>query len=128
MHGDFHPWNVVAGAGGARVFDWTDASVAHPFLDLVTYVMRSRDPGLRGTMLRRYLERWTRILPAAALEEAGRLALVVGALHQTHTYVQLIPTVMPDDQGQLRDGDVQWLRRAMRYADQGLKSEYKSPS
>ena len=75
-------------------------------------------------MLRRYLEHWTGALWAEALEEAGRLALVVGALHQAHTYVQLIPTVMPDDLGQLRNGDVQWLRRAMRYADQGLESGY----
>jgi aminoglycoside/choline kinase family phosphotransferase len=124
VHGDFHPWNVTAGAGGARVFDWTDASVAHPFLDLVTYVMRSSDPGRRGTMLRRYLEHWTAHLSADALEEAGRLALVVGALHQAHTYVQLIPTVMPDDLGQLRNGDVQWIRRAMRYAELGLETGY----
>jgi hypothetical protein len=124
VHGDFHPWNVVAGDAGVRIFDWTDASVAHPFLDLVTYVMRSSDPGRRRTMLRQYLVHWSWALSAEALEEAGRLALVVGALHQARTYAELIPTVMPDDLGQLRNGDVQWIRRAMRYADQGLESGY----
>lgn len=124
VHGDFHPWNVAAGAGGIRVFDWTDASVAHPLLDLVTYVMRSRDPGRRAAMVRRYLDRWTGHLPEATHESAGGLALVVGALHQAHTYAELIPTVMPDDLGQLGSGDVQWIRRAMRYADQGLQSGY----
>jgi len=93
VHGDFHPWNVVAGPEGARIFDWTDAAVGHPFLDLVTYVMRTDDPALRRHLLQRYLGHWSRHLPSHDLHAAGQLALVVGALYQACNHAQLIPTV-----------------------------------
>jgi hypothetical protein len=36
VHGDLHLANVARGPRGYRFFDWTDACVAHPFLDLST--------------------------------------------------------------------------------------------
>jgi hypothetical protein len=124
VHGDFHPWNVAAGTAGTRIFDWTDAAVGHPFLDLVTYIMRTGDPARRRQLLQRYLGLWSRHLSSRDLQAGGQLALVVGALYQAHTYCQLIPTVMPDDLGQLRDGDVQWLRRALDRLDHGIQGAY----
>lgn len=124
VHGDFHPWNVFAADDGVRVFDWTDASVSHPFVDLVTYIGRSDELEVRERLMGLYLTRWDSQLRSAALTDLTRLALVVGSLHQAHTYSQLIPTVMPEDVGQLRDGDVEWITRAMRFADDGLGAEY----
>lgn len=124
MHGDFHPWNVVAGQDGTRIFDWTDAAVAHPFLDLVTYIMRTDDLALRRYLLQRYLGLWSKYLSSDDLQAAGQLALVVGALYQAYTYWQLIPTVMPDDLAQLRDGDVHWLQRALDRLDRGIQGAY----
>ena len=123
-HGDFHPWNVVAGQNGTRIFDWTDAAVAHPFLDLVTYVMRTDDVALRRRLLQRYLQLWSDYFPPDDLQAAGRLALVVGALYQAYTYTQLIPTVMPDDLADLRDGDIRWLRRALDRLRHGIGGPY----
>jgi Ser/Thr protein kinase RdoA (MazF antagonist) len=124
MHGDFHPWNVVAGQDGTRIFDWTDAAVAHPFLDLVTYIMRTDDLALRRYLLQRYLGLWSKYLSSDDLQAAGQLALVVGALYQAYTYSPLIPTVMPDDLAQLRDGDVHWLQRALDRLDRGIQGAY----
>lgn len=124
VHGDFHPWNVAAGTAGTRIFDWTDAAVGHPFLDLVTYVMRTGDPARRRQLLQCYLGLWSRHLSSRDLQAAGQLALVVGALYQAHNYWQLIPTVMPDDLAQLRDGDVHWLRRALDRVDHGIQGAY----
>jgi hypothetical protein len=124
VHGDFHPWNAVVTDGGVCVFDWTDASVAHPFLDAVTFIGRSDDVQVRQELMRRYLTTWDSQLDRDGLSELTRLALVVGALHQVHTYSQLIPTLMPEDVGQLRDGDIDWIRRAMRFADEGLTAKY----
>jgi hypothetical protein len=124
VHGDFHPWNVAAGQAGTRIFDWTDAAVGHPFLDLVTYIMRTSDPARRRQLLQRYLGLWSRHLSRHDLQAAGQLALVVGALHQAYNHWQLIPTVMPDDLAQLRDGDVQWLRRALDRLDHGIRGAY----
>jgi hypothetical protein len=124
VHGDFHPWNVAAGHAGTRIFDWTDAAVGHPFLDLVTYIMRTGDPARRGQLLQRYLGLWSRHLSSHDLQAAGQLALVVGALYQAYNYWELIPTVMPEDLAQLRDGDVQWLRRALDRLDHGIRGAY----
>jgi len=123
-HGDFHPWNVVAGQDGARICDWTDAVVAHPFLDLVTYIMRTDDLALRRHLLQRYLGLWSRYMSSDDLTAAGRLALVAGALYQAWSYWQLIPTLMPDDVAELRDGDVRWLQRALNRLDHGVQGTY----
>ena len=124
VHGDFHPWNVVASNRSSRIFDWTDACVAHPFLDLVTYVMRSHDMQLRAQLVDRYFAHWSSYISEGDLREAGRLAPVVGALHQAHTYAQLIPTVMPDDLGALKGGDATWLLRALRRKSHGWGGQY----
>jgi aminoglycoside phosphotransferase (APT) family kinase protein len=124
VHGDFHPWNVALRDEEALVFDWSDTSVAHPALDVVTYVMRSRDPANRESLLQRYVDGWADYLSDAARQELGDLALVVGGLHQAHTYARLIPTVMPEDLCQLRGGDVQWIQRTLRFRDEGVRAKY----
>jgi fructosamine-3-kinase len=124
VHGDFHPWNVVCSETETRIFDWTDASVGHPFLDVATYVMRSTSTDVRPAMLHNYLGEWAADLRGESVDDVGHLALVVGALHQAHTYSRLIPTVMPDDLGDLGGGDAQWLRRAMRFSVDGIRSAY----
>ena len=59
VHGDFHPWNVVFGPGTTRVFDWTDAAVSHPFVDLATYVFRTRDVSVRRRLVDAYVGAWS---------------------------------------------------------------------
>jgi hypothetical protein len=122
VHGDFHPWNVAVAHGHALIFDWTDASLAHPFVDLATYVMRTSEVDHRVDMAGRYLERWRPV--TGQRDDVIGLALVVGALHQAQTYTQLIPTVMPEDLSNLRGGDAEWLVRAMRFRRDGLAARY----
>lgn len=124
VHGDFHPWNAASASAGVCIFDWSDASVGHPFVDVVTYVTRAKDPVLRQSMIDRYLALWQTDMPGADLNEVGRLSLVVGSLYQAQTYWDLIPTVMPDDRGQLHNGDIEWLRRAQRFASEGVMGKY----
>ena len=120
VHGDLHPYNVSVGAGGARIFDWTDAAVSHPFVDLVTYVSRTPDVSVRRALVDGYLAQWREQLAPARLAHAGELALVAGSLYQLRTYRQLLPTLLPDDRGSIRDGDLQWLRRSLRRLEHGL--------
>ena len=58
VHGDLHPWNVVFGSGAARVFDWSDAAVSHPFVDLATYVFRTQDVAVRRELVEAYVAAW----------------------------------------------------------------------
>jgi hypothetical protein len=67
-----------------------------------------------------YLARWHEHLPDADLAEAGRLALVVGALSQVQTYRTLRPTLMAGDV--LYGADVDWVKRALIRRTQGLDS------
>ena len=123
LHGDLHPWNVVLGAGGVRVFDWTDAAVSHPFVDLATYVFRTQDVPRRRRLVDAYLDAWSTDLSPDVLREAADLAVVVGALYQVQTYRTLLPTVTrygaEDD---LAGSDLDWLRRSLTRHQQGLES------
>jgi hypothetical protein len=117
VHGDFHPWNVVLGSAGVRIFDWTDAAISHPFVDLATYLPRTTDLSVRRHLLETYLEAWKDQLPADLLQEAGRLAIVVGSLYQVQTYRLLQPTL----QGGMFDGsDVRWMKRSIERLRHGL--------
>lgn len=120
LHGDFHPWNVTFGAGRSRIFDWSDACVSHPFLDLATYVYRAKRHDVRRQLMDSYLARWRRHLPGTELAEAGRLALVVGALNQVQTYRTLRPTLMAGDV--MSGADVDWIARALDRRERGLDS------
>jgi aminoglycoside/choline kinase family phosphotransferase len=123
VHGDFHPWNVVFGPDGARVFDWTDAAVSHPFVDLATYVYRTRDVSVRRRLVDAYLSAWSTQMSEESLREAAALGVVVGALYQVQTYRDLLPTLMAKgaDDG-LAGADLNWINRSLTRHHQGLDS------
>jgi len=123
VHGDFHPWNVVSGSGATRVFDWTDAAVSHPFVDLATYVFRTRDPAVRRHLVDVYVDAWSKDFAEEQLREAAALGLVVGALYQVQTYRALLPTLMGEGAYDgMTGGDIQWLVRSLRRHELGLAS------
>jgi hypothetical protein len=123
VHGDFHPWNVVHGAGATRVFDWTDAAVSHPFVDLATYVFRSRNVSVRQRVVDAYVSAWSTEGSEESLREAAALGLVVGALYQVRSYCLLLPTLMgsgADDD--MAGADLDWMNRSLTRHQQGLES------
>jgi Ser/Thr protein kinase RdoA (MazF antagonist) len=123
VHGDFHPWNVVHGRGTTRIFDWTDAAVSHPFIDLATYVFRTSDISARGAMIDAYVAAWSPEASDETLREAAAHALVVGALYQALTYRALLPTLMRDGaDDDLADGDLDWIHRALSRHEHGVGS------
>jgi hypothetical protein len=120
VHGDLHPWNMTRANGIVRIFDWTDAAVSHPFVDLAEYVFRAKDQTARGQILDAYLAQWAGVLLPDELADAARLALVVGALYQVQTYRMLTGTLM--DPGQMGGAEAEWLRRALSRRELGLES------
>ena len=123
VHGDLHPWNVAFGPASTRVFDWTDAAVSHPFVDLVTYVSRTEDIALRRRLIDAYVGAWSAMYPEEALRDAAALAPVVGALYQVQTYRALLPTLARRgaDDG-LAAGDLNWIKRSLTCFEHGLES------
>ncbi len=63
VHGDLHPGNIAAQHGGYIFYDWTDACIAHPFMDLITVLEETGtlpDQALATARLRdAYLSLWT---------------------------------------------------------------------
>ena len=123
VHGDLHPWNVAHGPATTRVFDWTDAAVSHPFVDLATYVFRSDDTAVRRRLVAAYVDAWSSVGSAKSLSEAASLGLVVGALYQVQTYRALLPTLANHgaDAG-LADADLSWIKRSLTWHEHGLGS------
>jgi hypothetical protein len=120
VHGDFHPWNVVYGQGTTRVFDWSDAAVSHPFIDLATYVFRTNDISVRRGLVDAYVAAWS---SDESFRSAVELGLVVGALYQVQSYRALLPTLTRNgaDDG-MADADLDWINRTLTRHEHGLES------
>ena len=117
IHGDLHGGNVAHKDGYLTVFDWTDAAVAHPFLDLVTFLPTERrkpkdvdDAKQAARYLRdAYLEVWTGHVSAAQLERGVELLKTVGQLHHAHSYLQILRSLEPSDYWQWEGELGKWL-------------------
>jgi aminoglycoside phosphotransferase (APT) family kinase protein len=119
VHGDLHLDNVAAGPRGYRFFDWTDACVAHPFLDLATiqrgtsFAGEEAEAELRAAVRDAYLAEWAGFEPPERLARAWELALPLGALHQAVTYRSLVAGLRPPVDVHLARSTAWWLRRVL---------------
>jgi hypothetical protein len=110
LHGDLHPRNLAVRDGQVLAFDWTDAAVSHPFLDLVTFVEKrsplSTDPRVQDA----YLAEWEAYASPADLRRALVLAEQLGALHQLMTSLYLPGHLSGPTAESMIRGAVNWLR------------------
>ena len=63
VHGDLHPWNAVVEPHGIRLIDWSDAAVAHPFVELATVLWEPMADDEHAAIVDAYLEPWAGLLP-----------------------------------------------------------------
>jgi aminoglycoside phosphotransferase (APT) family kinase protein len=109
VHGDLHLGNVARLDGRLVFFDWTDACVAHPFVDLQS--LREEDGPVRDA----YLEAWADTAPPARLAEAVELARVVRPLHHAVSYNTIVHALEPVAKPEL-DATHEFLRAALAAA------------
>ena len=118
QHDDLHDGNVFVGAEGDRLFDWGDASVAHPFGTLlVTFrsiASRGLDDGAAkaGSLARlrdAYLEPWTTSHSRAELETATLLAMRVAIIGRALSWHRALTGIPPDDHGEWAGNVGGWL-------------------
>jgi Ser/Thr protein kinase RdoA (MazF antagonist) len=88
VHGDFHPGNVRrVGERPDRdalvIFDWSDAAIAKPFVDVMTWATwLPHDPSARDALWQSFADVWADVLPPAAwLELRPTLEGIAGAYH-----------------------------------------------
>jgi len=97
-HGDLWASNVYVGPHDVAVIDWTDASLAHPFLSLSPLLQSARwdaqlahMPDAEQRIMDAYLEPWTAFAPLAHLRRMVALARPLAAVHIATTYWRAIP-------------------------------------
>lgn len=99
-HGDF--WSgqvIIKDDGKCLFFDWSDASISHPFFDMTTFLAEIDSelpniPDARSQLVLAYLDNWTKYEPMANLKHAYALAMILGSLHQAlFYYVHILPRV-----------------------------------
>jgi hypothetical protein len=115
LHGDRHPGNVGHRDGRLTLFDWTDAAVGHPFVDLLTFLPNRPRAGVDDPaavsrrLLDAYLEGWTGFAPPSALRRAVALLQVAGRLYHAQSYLQILRSVEGADYWQFRGDIASWL-------------------
>lgn len=111
-HGDMHLGNVArGGAGGYVFFDWSDACVLHPFVDMIPIYWHA-DEVARERLRDGYLAEWASFAPPDQLLRAWRLAEPLAALNQAISYASIAAHLesAADPDGLGEETGV-WLRR-----------------
>ena len=113
-HGDLHSGNITAET--LLFFDWTDACIGHPFLDLCTVMAEVDDdfPDGRERVLSAYLDQWRDYESPERLRQMWRLAEPLGALHQAVSYRHIMATLEPTSKEELSWGVPVWLQRLLK--------------
>ena len=117
VHGDLHPGNIAAQHGEYLFYDWTDACIAHPFMDLITVLEETDtlpDQALATARLRHaYLSQWTDYEPQDRLMEAWSLAEPLAALHQVISYRNIYGILELGTKMEFARGLKYWVRRLL---------------
>jgi aminoglycoside/choline kinase family phosphotransferase len=117
VHGDFHADNIAISGGRYLIFDWTDACIAHPFVDVATFLRYSErtstDRATRERWRDHYLRGWEEL---ASYDVTSRLFERVGplaAMHQAITYLWLLDSLDPSERWQFGSALEDWVTRAL---------------
>jgi hypothetical protein len=116
VHGDAHPGNARIGgdAGPGIWFDWGDASIGHPLLDLA---VTARAPAeRRDQLVAHWLGRWRAAVPGCDPDRAWALLRPIAALADAVTYQGFLDRIEPNERCYHRDDVLPCLRRAAAYA------------
>jgi hypothetical protein len=116
VHGDLHLSNVADGPAGYRYFDWTDACISHPFVDLLAFFHEDEeevDGGFRTRLRDAYLAEWTSFEPAERLLRAWRLAEPLAAFHHAISYRSIVAGIEPPLDRHMAASTAYWLRKLL---------------
>lgn len=121
VHGDFHFGNIALRDDRITFFDWTDAAVSNPFLDLLLVIYDSEEldgiPGFRERLINAYLDEWRAVLPETSLRRAAELFKPLGLLYQAVSYRHMLSTLAEPDHTAMAGGGAFWLKRLLDHLD-----------
>jgi hypothetical protein len=125
IHSDLHPGNIVVTEDGPLLFDWTDACLAHPFLDACHLLWdapkalskkhgASEARSLRTRLEDAYLAAWERSAPREELRRLLARARPLSPLHQAVSYQGLTASVEDAEQKDWASDAPYFLRIALK--------------
>ena len=116
-HDDFHDGNVFYNQGRFRFFDWAESFLAHPFFSLVVnlrsiaYRFSLAEDSLDLVTLRNlYLKEWQRYASLGDLQQAFRLAMIIGRFNRALTWNMVVSTLPEPYRTKESDAFPGWLR------------------
>jgi aminoglycoside phosphotransferase (APT) family kinase protein len=117
VHGDFHADNVAVSHGRYLIFDWTDACIAHPFVDAATFLRyaerTSTDRATRERWRDHYLRGWEELASHEVTRHLFECVVPLAAMHQVITYRWLLDSLDPSERWQFGSALEDWLTRAL---------------
>ncbi len=115
IHGDFHAGNVASGGSRFVIFDWSDAAVGSPLMDVVTWLDRVRDPDRRSASWDAWVQAWSGEVPVDRLRAALPDVLAAGAAYQAVSYAGIVRNIEPLRRWENADGLEDYLREIVRH-------------
>jgi len=106
QHDDLHDGQVFVRDGSARILDWGDACVSHPFM---TFAVTSQFVDERTTDV--YLDAWTSVARHELLRTALPAAIRLGAIPRALTWTRILPHAAPEWRDRYVDSVEMWLHR-----------------
>jgi hypothetical protein len=90
VHGDVSPGNVRWTGTRWLVYDWTDACIAHPFVELASPLSYEPDTIVADARAREFAAAWAARATQQAADRALALAPTAGAAHQAISYARML--------------------------------------
>jgi hypothetical protein len=113
IHGDLHLGNVASQDGRMLFFDWTDAAISHPFLDMIAIFSPANETD-QDPLRDAYLAHWSAYGSPAQLQEAWQLAERLSALYQAISYQHILAGLEESSRNGIGNVIPHYLRKAMR--------------
>ena len=96
VHGDFHPGNVRDSGERVVIFDWSDAAISKPFVDVLTWATwLPDDPSGRDALWWSFAEVWSDVLPAATWMELRPTLQGIGGAYHVISYAGIVRNLEP---------------------------------
>lgn len=115
-HGDLHLGNVAHQNGNLIFFDWTDACIAHPFLDMIS-IFDEKDEALQTRLRDDYLAHWQEHAAPHQLREAWAITRPLSALHQAVSYQSILMQLEETPKQAFGDVVAHYVRQAVDGAE-----------
>ncbi len=105
VHGDFHPGNIAPRVRGATVFDWSDAAISSPFVDIPTWTWWYPDDDDRVELVWSCFEAaWDREHDLRPGTIDRRAALTAAGAYHTVSYLRILERLEPLARHEHADG------------------------